>query len=134
MGTREEAIVRSLVDRLNADDRDAIAYLYAEDAVWHMSAWRDPIIGRAAIRDMLDKLAGDSFQYAITNIASTNDVVFTEIIDTHNRNGNAVTMHWSSVVEIDPSGKIANERDYWDSAELESQLAERKDAESAPPG
>jgi limonene-1,2-epoxide hydrolase len=107
---------------MNADDRDGIADHYSEDATWHLSAWREPIVGRSAIRAMLDQLAGVDSRYTILNIASTATIVFTELVDTHSRDGKPVTMHWSSVAEINQAGMITAERDYWDAKELDSQL------------
>jgi limonene-1,2-epoxide hydrolase len=123
MGATQEAVVRSLVESLNADDRDRVAAHYADDAVWHLSAWREPIVGKPAIRAMLDQLAGDGFRFTILNIASTDVVVLTELVDTHERDGRQITLHWSSVTELDQTGRIVAERDYWDSKELEAQLS-----------
>jgi limonene-1,2-epoxide hydrolase len=122
MGTAQEATVRSLVECMNADDRDVIAAQFAEDATWHMIAWREPLHGRAAIRAALDQLGGTDFRYTITNLASTASVVFAEIVDTHRRDDKEVTIHWTSVTEINEAGKITAERDYWDSSELAAQL------------
>lgn len=44
-------IVRDWVERFNSGDADAVAQCYAEDAINHQVV-RDPVVGRAAIRDM----------------------------------------------------------------------------------
>ena len=63
------------------------------------------------------------YQYTIRNIASTDTLVFAELVDTYTRDGKQITMHWSVTLEIDPAGKINAERDYFDVKELEAQLA-----------
>jgi limonene-1,2-epoxide hydrolase len=123
MGTAQEATVRSLIECMNADDREGIADHFADDATWHMIAWREPSVGRDAIRSVLDRLVGTGARYTILNMASTDSVVFTELVDTHHRDGKEVTIHWTSVTEINPDGKIAAERDYWDTKQMETQLA-----------
>ena len=47
--------------------------------------------------------------------------MFVEGIDTFALAGNEVTLHSSSVFEIDAQQKIARRRDYWDTREVETQ-------------
>lgn len=59
MGAREcmrgpRAVVRSWIEAFNRADADALAALYAEDAVNHQVAL-DPVEGRAAIRAMFER-------------------------------------------------------------------------------
>jgi len=35
--------------------------------------------------------------------------------------GNALALHWSTVLEVNAEGKIARQRDYWDTRELKAQ-------------
>jgi limonene-1,2-epoxide hydrolase len=121
MGATQEAVVRSLIDSLNADDRESVAAHFCEDATWRMIAWRPPLEGRVAIRAALDAMEGSGFHYEIVSMASTDHVVFAEIIDTHERDGRQITMHWTSVTEVNDAGLILAERDYWDTAELSEQ-------------
>jgi hypothetical protein len=44
-------------------------------------------------------------------------------VDNFRIGGKDVTLHWSSVWELDPAGKITTQRDYWDAKELAAQLA-----------
>jgi uncharacterized protein (TIGR02246 family) len=123
MGTAQEAVMRTLVDCWNTDDRDGAAALYSDDAVFHLVGWWKPLVGRDAIRAYLDDLAAFKPHSTILNMASTDSVVFAEGIDTQTHDGKAVTMHWSIVVEINDAGEITAERDYVDMKELDAQLA-----------
>jgi limonene-1,2-epoxide hydrolase len=125
MGERQEAVVRSLLGYFVAGDGDGAANLYADEARWHLGAWREAIEGRDAIRAELDRMLArvPDYRYTIRNIASTDAVVFAELVDTYTRDGKEITMHWSIVLDIDPAGGISAERDYFDVKELEAQLA-----------
>jgi limonene-1,2-epoxide hydrolase len=50
-------------------------------------------------------------------------IVFFEPVDNFRISGRDVMLHWSSVWELDPAGKITTQRDYWDAKELAAQLA-----------
>jgi hypothetical protein len=45
------------------------------------------------------------------------------VVDSFKYGGEDMTMHWASVLEINPDGKIAAQRDYYDMKEFEAQLA-----------
>lgn len=47
-------VVENWVDRFNAADADALAALYAEEAVNHQVT-QDPVVGRAAIKAMFER-------------------------------------------------------------------------------
>ena len=80
MGAEQEAIVRSLFDCLVAEDWDGAADHYAVDATHTNPAWREPIVGRAAIRVDEERTGSlyTNFRYRIVNMASTDSVVLTE--------------------------------------------------------
>jgi uncharacterized protein (TIGR02246 family) len=123
MGTEQEAVVRSLLDCVAAGDAERAADHYADDASYSYPPWREPIVGRDAIRAALRKLFASCFaelRYTIVNIASTNAVVFTELTDTYNRNGEDVTMHWLSVTEINEKREITAQCDPFDTRELDA--------------
>ena len=123
MGTEQEAVVRSLLDCVVARDADRAADHYSDDASYSYPPWREPIVGRDAIRAALRKLFAGCFtelHYTIVNIASTDAVVFTELIDTNTLNGKDVTMRWSSVTEINERREITAQRDYFDTRELDA--------------
>lgn len=120
LGEAEETVVRSFLACQDADDRDGAMAHFADDAVYHMIAWRKPVVGRDAI--------GASYGDArwtgsrIVNIASNDSVVFVEAVDTIMRGDKEVTVHYAMVIEVNEDGLIVAERDYWDTKEMESQL------------
>jgi ketosteroid isomerase-like protein len=124
MGSKQEAIVRSAFEGYAALDRAAMLDHYAEDATWHMVAGKEPFVGRDAIGAEVDRqLAGLSeYTSKILNMASTDTVVFVEGVDTFTLSGKPVTLHWSTAVDINPDGKITEQRDYYDRKELEGSL------------
>jgi limonene-1,2-epoxide hydrolase len=124
MGTKQEQVVHSYLAALAAGDRDGAAAHYSDNATYSVNAWHHPIVGRDAIRADLERQAGhwSDFRYNIINIASSDDVVFMERIDTVFMFGKDITFHWVGVHEIDGNGKIRATRDYFDMKELEAQL------------
>ena len=124
MGAVQESIVRSLFDALVVNDFDAAAEHYAVDATHRNPAWREPIVGRAAIRDDEERTASlySNWRYSIVNIASTDDVVLTERTGTMSFADQEVTFGMTTVHEIDVEGKITASRVYFDPAEIEAQL------------
>jgi hypothetical protein len=75
--------------------------------------------------ELEERVLGDAWvhRYTLRNLASTDAVVFIEVVDTFKYDGKDMTSHWSSVLEVNPSGKITAERDYYDMKEFETQLA-----------
>jgi limonene-1,2-epoxide hydrolase len=124
MGSQEEAVVRSMLECLFVNLDDTVDH-YSDDAIYHVAAWKQPLVGREAIRIGLEPQfrAQTDYRYTLRNIASADAVVFIEIVDSFRYNGKNLTMHWSSVLEVDPSGKIAVQRDYYDMKEFETQVA-----------
>jgi limonene-1,2-epoxide hydrolase len=122
MGTHE-AVIRSFLDCLVAQDLVAALDHYADDAAYHVSAWREPATG-SALRDALARevdLSG--YHYTIRNMASADGVAFIEVVDGFQVDGKDITMHWSDVWELNHDGKITVRRDYYDSKEYEAQLS-----------
>jgi limonene-1,2-epoxide hydrolase len=124
MGTQQEDVVRSLLDCLFVDLDKTVDH-YSQDAIWHAAAWKPPVVGRDAIRAELDPMyrVQSDYRYTLLNIASTDAVVFIEIVDAFKYDGKDLTMHWSSALEVSPAGKITAQRDYYDMQEFETQLA-----------
>jgi limonene-1,2-epoxide hydrolase len=122
MGAEQEAVVRSLIDCVAAQDLAGIVDLYADDAIYHVNAWRPPVVGRDAIRGEIarqfDWASGD--EITVLCIFSTDTVVFYEAVDNFKYGGDAATLHWASRWEINPSGKVTAQRDYGDTKELEA--------------
>ena len=125
MGIEQENVTRSWIACYAAHDKAALLDHYADDARYHVHAWHEPFEGRDAIRAELDRQFGlvSDYRSAILNICSTDSVVFIEGIDQFRHSGRDISVHWSSVQEIDRNGKIAVQRDYADSKELETQLS-----------
>ncbi len=125
MGTQQEAIVRSWFDCMVALDLDAAIDHFADDATYCVSAWHKPLVGRDAVRDGLERefraLAAE-YRYTIRNLASTEEVVFMEVVDGYERGGKDITMHSTWVFEISRARKITARRDYWDAKEFEARL------------
>ena len=121
MGEAQEAVVRSFNRCLASDDQDGAVEHFSDDAVYHMIPWRKPVVGRDSIRSAFGY--GRWVRSTILNMASTDAVVFVEAIDTVMRDGKEVTIHYSMVIDIDQEGKITAERDYWDTKEMDAQLA-----------
>jgi limonene-1,2-epoxide hydrolase len=126
MGAQSDAtsVVRSWHTSYAAGDRLAALDHYADDAIWYLNWWREPHVGRDAIRAELDRQHDGFANYRseIVNLFSNDGVVFIEGIDTFTMGGKDATMHWSTVLEINSEGKIARQRDYWDTKELQVQL------------
>jgi limonene-1,2-epoxide hydrolase len=125
MGAEQEAIVRSLFDCLVAEDWDGAADHYAVDATHTNPAWREPIVGRAAIRVDEERTGSlyTNFRYRIVNMASTDSVVLTERIGIMTMANRDITMHLATVHELDSDGKVSASRVYVDLKEIEAQLA-----------
>jgi limonene-1,2-epoxide hydrolase len=96
---------------------------YANDASFQVSAWQPPLVGIEAIRGVLEREVGLSdYRYTIRNTASSDNVVFTEVVDGFRLDEKEITMHGSSVWEINDAGKITARRDYWDAKEFDQQV------------
>jgi limonene-1,2-epoxide hydrolase len=123
MGSQQEAVVWSMLHWLFVDLDKTVDH-YADDARYHTIAWKPPVVGRDAIRAALDQLFRhqSDYRYTVRSIASTDAVVFIEIVDTFTYDGKTMTMHWSSVLEISSAAKISAQRDYYDMKEFETQL------------
>ena len=127
MGIEQENVTRSWLACYAADDKAGLLDHYTDDAVYHVHAWHEPLVGREAIGAELDRQFGvvSDYRSTILNISSTGSVVFIEGIDTfkHAKASGDVTVHWASVQEISPEGKISTQRDYADTAELTAQFS-----------
>ena len=125
MGSQQETVVHSWVDCYFTQDLTAVMDLYADDAAYHRDAWKPPFVGREAIRAEIAQQFGATSDYRITisNLISTDALVFIEGVDNFRYGGKDITMHWSSVWELNPAGKITAQRDYADSAEFRGQIA-----------
>ncbi len=105
-------------------DHDRLLGLVADDARYHVSAWKEPVVGTTAIRAELERQGAifSDFTTDIVNLVVSEPLVITERIDTLEIAGKRITLHWVGVFEFDADDKISVIRDYYDMQELESQL------------
>jgi len=121
MGKAQEAVARSFLACMDANNLDGAVEHFTDDAVYHMVPWRKPVTGRSAIRASYGEARW--IGSTIVNVASTDSTVFVEAVDTVMHGDKEVTSHYVTVLEINDGGKITAERDYWDTKEMEKQLA-----------
>jgi len=105
-GTNPKAVVRAFVNAFNSADAEAIASLYAEDAVNHQVA-ETPVEGRKAIREMFSK------EFAATEM--------TCIVENLFEDGEWAILEWRDPLGLRGcgffhvvDGKIRFQRGYWD--------------------
>ena len=123
MGTDKEAMVREFLAAWAKRDAELLAGYFADRAVWHES-WKDPVVGRDAIRDELAfqiSWATD-FDLQVRTMATTGDSVMTERSDRFVMNGVLIVVPVAGVFEFDGTGKFAAWRDYYDWNKLSEQL------------
>jgi limonene-1,2-epoxide hydrolase len=120
-----EEVVRSLIERMNANDNDAVLASFADNASYRVNAWNEPILGVDAIAQDFERQHAlwSDLRIKLVNLASADKVVFTERIDTVHMMGRDIAIHMAGVFEVDSQGKIAGWRDYFDMKEIESQFA-----------
>jgi limonene-1,2-epoxide hydrolase len=129
MGDREEAAVRAFVAEFDCDEfSDAIpgmVQLMSPEIHYHVYAWERPIVGRDAVRDELVRQSEMGFgglRSQIVTMASANNLVFVERLDSMTIRRRPITVHAAAVFEVDREGKILSWRDYYDSREITTKL------------
>ncbi|MEM7221194.1 MAG: nuclear transport factor 2 family protein [Pseudomonadota bacterium] len=99
-------VVKRWVEAFNAADADALAALYAEDAVNHQVA-NEPVVGRAAIRAMLQaEFAAATMVCIVENLFSDGDWAIMEWRDPKGLRG-------CGFFRVE-DGLIRLQRGYWD--------------------
>jgi limonene-1,2-epoxide hydrolase len=95
------------------------------DIRWHVNAWDQPIVGQDAVREELLRIAPlyRDYQSEILAMASVDQTVFTQRLDSMVLGGKPLTQHIAGVYEVDTEGKVSFVRDYYDRKELDAQLA-----------
>jgi limonene-1,2-epoxide hydrolase len=123
MSERHEHSVRSLLEASRAGGDDALVY-FAEDAVYHVNAWNEPLVGVGAIAAEFERQHNlwSNLRTELVNIGSAGDVVLIERIDTVTMMGRDVRIHTVGVFEFGDDGKITSWREYFDMKEIEAQL------------
>lgn len=114
------AVVEALVAAFNRRDAAAIADILSDEVVC-AGIPLEPAHGRDATMAMLAPfLAAEAIDWRILAIAANGPVVFTERDDRFRFVGQDWTsVRAAGVFEIDPDGRIAAWRDYFDLAELQ---------------
>lgn len=119
MGARQEAAVREMLGSWHgtAPSPERIASAFAPDAKWTLYMPDGPTItGREPIRVEVERQLGycGDFNSQILNIASSDDVVITERLDSFVRNGAPVEQYIAGVFELNADNQITAYRDYFD--------------------
>ena len=112
-------------DFLNAwDAPKKLGDFFTDDAVFQMMA-RDPVHGRAAIGEELANQAAwaSNFDLAVLNIASDDNVVLVERLDSFDMNGKTIKVPVVGVFECDGDAKFTAWRDYFDWDAMMQQVA-----------
>lgn len=109
---------------MQGEGTTALEY-FADDAVYRVNAWNDPLIGVDAIAKDFERQRGlwSDLRIELLNVASAGNVVFTERLDTVHMMGQDITLHMCGVFEVGGDGKIISYRDYLDIKEVEARLA-----------
>jgi len=120
---QNEQAVRDFLDAW--DEPKKLGDFFAEDAVFQMMA-RDPVHGRTAIAEELANQAAwaTNFDLAVLSIASTDNVVLVERLDSFTMNGNPIKVPVVGVFECDDAGKFTAWRDYFDWDGMMQQVAD----------
>jgi limonene-1,2-epoxide hydrolase len=127
MGAEQEQVALRFLGLAKGQQQDAdgLVALMSEDIVWQVTVPSAPIIGRQAARAELERqnaiASGLLPGSEIRGIASNDRQVFVERVDVFEMGGKSVTLHISGVLEVD-GGEIAAWREYFDLADLASQL------------
>ncbi len=99
-------VVQAWVDAFNRADIEALAYLYAEDAINHQVMW-EPLAGRSAICAMLEReLQRAEMTCLVENLFQEGDWAILEWRDPKGLRG----CGFFNVV----NGRIQFQRGYWD--------------------
>ena len=130
MGITQEQAVRDFFlewecESLDASRIERILNRMNQDVRWHVNAWDRPLVGQNAVREELQRVAPHYRDYRseILAIASVNQTVFTQRLDSMVVGGKPLTQHITGVYEVDTDGKISVQRDYFDRKEVDAQLA-----------
>ena len=130
MGVKEESAVTSFLAEFESDQSDLAVYVdrllshMSPDARFHVNAWEEPFVGHDAIRHEFLREASHMQDLHIETvaIASAEQIVFTQRLDSLILRGKPLTAHVAGVFEVDAEGKIAVWRDYFDSGEVAVQV------------
>jgi limonene-1,2-epoxide hydrolase len=119
---QNEQAVREFLNAWNEPKK--LGDFFTEDAVFQMMA-RDPVHGRAAIAEELANQAAwaSNFDLAVLNIASADNVVLVERLNSFDMNGKTIKVPVVGVFECDGAAKFSAWRDYFDWDAMMGQVA-----------
>ena len=110
------AQVQGLITDWRRKDIAAVLGRVTDDIAWHTHVGSPPVIGKAAMRPMLETLAGqmNDVRWRIFHYAENGDTVFLEGVDDFvNPEGRRVVVPYAGVL-LFRGGLIAEWRDYFD--------------------
>ena len=119
-----ETVVRDFCAAFARNDVQEILAFFSEDAVYH-NIPLEPVAGRGAIEATLKQFIDPSgrSEFEIRHIAANGNVVLTERIDRLTIGGKPVELPVMGTFEVGDDGKIRAWRDYFDMAQLTSQIS-----------
>ncbi len=102
-----------------AHDVEAIASLYAEDAVYRALAFREPDLGVAGVRRYLSENFGveDDVECWFGEPVAAGDRAAVEWWATWVEDGQRLTLAGTTLLRFRADGQILDHRDYWNEAE-----------------
>jgi steroid delta-isomerase len=114
------ALIATYVSTLNTRDPDAIAALFAEDAVQADPASNPPNVGRAAIRAFFTASIGASegWTFSASAVHTCGDQVAFNFQIEVKSSDTTMTIGGIEVFTVNDDGLIASVNAYWDEADL----------------
>jgi ketosteroid isomerase-like protein len=102
-----------------ARDVDAIASLYAKDAVYRALAFREPDRGLAGVRRYLEEnfLVEEDVECTFGDPIVAGDRAAIEWWGSWVEGGRRLTLAGTTVLRFDGSGEVVDHRDYWNEVE-----------------
>jgi limonene-1,2-epoxide hydrolase len=136
MGTKQEEIVRTFMAAWGDGSQEfpdipLIMSMFADDAVWQLWVPGGPTLrGVDAIRRDIERQTtwAKFMRCGAIHIASAPDsgIVFTERTDNFVTNGVTIVHQLVAIFEVDTDGKISAWREYFDTKDIDRQLATTK--------
>ena len=117
--------VTQFIDHWNSGAMEEMFAQCADDVVWHNMPM-DPIAGKAAMRAAVAGFMADvaGCEWEIHAISAAGNVVLTERTDAFRlKDGRRASLRVMGVFELNPAGRIAAWRDYFDMAEFQREFA-----------
>lgn len=114
------SLIGTYVSTLNGRDPDAIAALFAEDAVQADPASNPPNVGRDAIRTFFagSVEASDRWTFSAPTVHTCGDHVAINFRIAVEVGGGTMVMNGIEVFAVDEDGLISSVHAYWDEADV----------------